>query len=298
MLEIEKLHLRFCDYSETLKGNSPRSIEWFKRALKRYLDYNKISSVEEVTQQDIEDWLLYGRTKYKWSSKTIRNYIQSLSSFFDWCIKKEYLKTNPTKKIPRPKLPKQIPQHLPKEQAELLLHWTRSISYTYEFEKFRSPAIIATFIFTGIRVEELRSLKVNDVDLEHQTLFVKNGKGAKDRIVPLNTAIIEILEMYLKHRKLCKKSCPYFFTSIRSDTQMGEQVIDHLVEKIRKKSGIYFYPHMLRHTFAVLMLEGGCDLFALSKMMGHSDIKTTTIYLSATTSHLQEQIKKHPLDSI
>ena len=75
-------------------------------------------------------------------------------------------------------------------------------------------------------------------------------------------------------------------------------MIKRLVEKLREKSGIYFYPHMLRHTFATLMLEGGCDLFALSKMMGHSDIKTTTIYLSATTAHLQEQIKKHPLDCV
>ncbi|PIR01190.1 MAG: hypothetical protein COV66_01890 [Nitrospinae bacterium CG11_big_fil_rev_8_21_14_0_20_45_15] len=61
-------------------------------------------------------------------------------------------------------------------------------------------------------------------------------------------------------------------------------------------SGIYFYTHQLRHTFATLMLEGGCDIFSLSKMMGHSDIKTTTIYLAASAKHLQEQMEKHPLN--
>ncbi len=77
----------------------------------------------------------------------------------------------------------------------------------------------------------------------------------------------------------------------------GLKILGHtVVKKIRQKSGIHFYPHLLRHTFATLMLEGGCNIYALSKMLGHSDIKTTTIYLAATTAHLQEQIRKHPLD--
>jgi len=78
---------------------------------------------------------------------------------------------------------------------------------------------------------------------------------------------------------------------------MGKSVIGRLVQRLREKSGIYFFPHMLRHTFAVLMLEGGCNLYALSKMMGHTDIKTTTIYLSATTAYLQEQINMHSLSA-
>jgi site-specific recombinase XerD len=77
---------------------------------------------------------------------------------------------------------------------------------------------------------------------------------------------------------------------------MGHGAIKLFLSKLKDRSKIHFYPHSLRQTFATLMLEGGCDIFSLSKMMGHSDIKTTTIHLSATTAHLQEQIKKHPLD--
>ena len=76
---------------------------------------------------------------------------------------------------------------------------------------------------------------------------------------------------------------------------MSDNVIKRLFAKLQQKSKLKFHPHMLRHTFATLMLEGGCDIFSLSKMMGHSDIKTTAIYLTATVKHLQGQMRKHPL---
>jgi len=119
----------------------------------------------------------------------------------------------------------------------------------------------------------------------------------KDRTIPLHIELVGILQSYIKDRHRLKKTCPYFFTSLRFDSVMGKSVIGRLVQRLREKSGIYFFPHMLRHTFAVLMLEGGCNLYALSKMMGHSDIKTTTIYLSATTAYLQEQINMHSLSA-
>jgi site-specific recombinase XerD len=77
---------------------------------------------------------------------------------------------------------------------------------------------------------------------------------------------------------------------------LTETGIKRLVEAIREASGIKFTIHKLRHTFATLMLEGGCDIFSLSKMMGHSDIKTTTIYLAASAEHLRAQMIKHPLN--
>jgi site-specific recombinase XerD len=135
-----------------------------------------------------------------------------------------------------------------------------------------------------------------DIDIENKTLFVQQGKCGKDRLIPLNQSLIEILADYIKERKRMKKCCPYFFTCLNQDMQMGEAAIKRLVFKLREKSNIHFYPHLLRHTFATLMLEGGCNLYALSKMMGHSDIKTTTIYLGASNAHLQEQMCMHPID--
>ena len=149
---------------------------------------------------------------------------------------------------------------------------------------------------TGIRNMELRYLEYADVDLENKTVFVRAGKGKKDRIVPMINRLVDICRNYLKVREKIGKASPYFFAGQKGSKPLCHSVFRELIVKLRKKSKLYFTAHMLRHTFAVLMLEGGCNLFALSKMMGHSDIKTTTIYLSATTAHLREQVAKHPLE--
>ncbi len=92
-----------------------------------------------------------------------------------------------------------------------------------------------------------------------------------------------------------KKQSVFFFTTLRGDGQYSYRAVTRLITRIKRLTGIKFSCHRLRHTFATLMLEGGCDLFSLQKMMGHSDIKTTTIYLSATVGMLQKQMLKHPM---
>ncbi len=182
-----------------------------------------------------------------------------------------------------------------KEEAMRLLEWLKITKFHYAFERSRALAMIGIFLYTGIRRKELLNLKVSNVDFDKHTLFVESGKGDKDRIIPLNHRLIELLKSYLKQRAKKGKTTPYFFASLRDDRRMSMQVIRRLFERIKNESGVYAYPHLLRHTFATLMLEGGCEIYALSKMLGHSDIKTTTIYLSVSMRHSREQIHKHPL---
>ena len=296
MIEILKLHERFCQHSLVFKGNTPRTIYWFKTDIKWFLKFaNDIEKIEELTRHRIEDWILHGKLERNWSAQTIKLRLQSTSLFLKWCVQQDYIKENPCDKIPKPKLPKTIPKHLTADEAERVMVWTINYPYGFKYEGARAVGIMGTFLYTGIRKGELMNLKMEDIDIQDRTLYVRNGKCAKDRLIPLHSTLIVYLEQYLKERKQMKKCCPYFFTSLRQDTQMGEPVIKRLFDKIQKKSKIKFYPHLLRHTFATLMLEGGCNLYALSRMMGHSDIKTTTIYLGATKSHLEDQIGKHPM---
>ena len=159
-----------------------------------------------------------------------------------------------------------------------------------------SRKLFATYIFAGLRKKELLKLTYTDVDLENMSIFVRQGKGAKDRVVPICTRLADILLQYLVERKRLHKTCPEFFTSLTFNSGFTDHGLKHLVEQTRKISKIDFGIHKLRHTFATLMLEGGCDIYSLSKMMGHSDIKTTTIYLAANIEHLRGQIMKHPLN--
>ncbi len=295
MSELEKLHHRFCEYSQVFKGNTRKTIIWLQGDFRSFISHTKIESLMEVSRHHIEDWILHGKLERKWSNKTVRLRLQSMKLFLDWCVSQELISVNHTDKIPKPKLPKQIPKHLNEIQVNKLFDWVRNYQYDYKFDRMRAIAIIYTFVYTGIRKNELYHLKMEDVDLESKTLFVRSGKGDKDRIVPIHPRLTEILNDYLKDRRRMQKTCPFFFTALREDNMMGDQVIKRLFMKLRERIGFDIHPHLLRHTFATLMLEGGCNLYALSRMLGHTDIKTTTIYLGATKAHLTEQISKHPI---
>lgn len=295
MSQISQLHQQFCDYSLAFKGNTPKTINWLKETFKYFLNDTGISQIHTIDRVLIESYFLNGKMEKGWSNKTIKTRLSALSLFLEWCVQMSFINRNPAKEIPSPKLAKKIPEHLSKEKALILLDWTKNYRYAYKFERFRAIAMIATFIYTGIRLQELMSLKATDVQFENKLLFVRSGKGDKDRLIPLNDELTGHLKNYLKDRDRLKKNCPYFFTSMIHDQRISYIVIRRLVEKLRTACKIHFTPHLLRHTFAVSMLEGGCDIYALSKMMGHSDIKTTTLYLSATVGHLHSQIGKHVL---
>jgi len=141
-------------------------------------------------------------------------------------------------------------------------------------------------------------LKFTDVDIDNLTIFIRQGKGRKDRIIPISYSLAQILKKYVTERSRLHKTSPEFFSSLHGNIGFTDNGLKKLVDQIRKSSGITFTVHKLRHTFATLMLEGGCDIYSLAKMMGHSDIKTTTIYLAASAEHLRAQMTKHPLNNL
>src|SRR5439155_5965238 len=117
----------------------------------------------------------------------------------------------------------------------------------------------------------------------------------KDRIVPISESLTAILVRYMEQRQKVRRTCPEFFARNDANTGISEQVLRGVVSTVARASGLSFTVHQLRHTFATLMLEGGCDIFSLARMLGHEDIKVTALYLSASAVHLREQMRKHPL---
>jgi len=292
------LAAKFHDYSLHIRGYSKETIKRYRQVLNFYCRFANVKKIEQVTIDNIRQLFFHGRTHRQWNTNTFITFHKSLVVFFRWCVQNKYLLSNPMDEIELPKLEKRLPPKLTKQEALRLLEIVYNYPYENIFLRYRNHAIFSTFIFAGLRKKELLQLRLADVDLENLTIFVNQGKGSKDRIIPISFTLAQSLKRYLDERKKQNKTCPEFFTSLIRNVGFREIGIKRLVAKIRDASKIKFTIHKLRHTFATLMLEGGCDIYSLSKMMGHSDIKTTTIYLSASAEHLRAQIIKHPLNEL
>lgn len=294
-MKIQLLVDEFCHDSKYMRGVSFATTKRYQENISNFMNSTNISHIEEVNEKLMYQFFLNGRVSKNWKPQTFRTYYMSLLVFFRWCVKHNHLEDNYVKYIQLPKNTKPLPKKLSRQEASRLLELCFNYPYTQKFVRYRNYALFSMFLYTGLRKNELLNLRLSDVDIENQTVFVK-GKGNKERIIPMNSKLTYALEQYLQKRKAQKKTCPEFFTSSNRNLGFTDSGLKRLVLLMRKELGIDFKVHELRHTFATLMLEGGCDIYSLSKMMGHSDIKTTTIYLSATAEHLRSQITKHPLD--
>ena len=297
-MNIKEVLEQFCDYSTFIRGYAPETIRRYRDCTKSFCDITGAELLIDITDENVRQFFWHGRSERNWTAGTFITKHKSLVVFFRWCVEKGYIDTNPAEDIELPKKPKRLPPKLTKQQAMEILEVVYNFPYPYKFLRYRNHAIFATFIFAGLRKSELLNLKFADVDIENKTIFVRQGKGAKDRVVPMCQALSFSLQRYIADRARLNKECPEFFASLNRNTGYTDSGLKRLIRKIRMASGISFTSHKLRHTFATLMLEGGCDIYSLSKMMGHSDIKTTTIYLAASSEHLRTQMRKHPLNGI
>ncbi len=254
---IHPLHSEFCLYQKTFKNNTLKTILWFEEIFKYFTEQMDIIQIHQVNHQVLKPWFIKGKLEKKWSAKTIRNRMTALSIFFKYCVKEGYMEENPILRLDKPRLEKRIPEHLSVEEASYLLEWLKCSKFTYVFEKTRALAIIATFLYTGIRLSELLNLKVSEVRFDEKIIFIKAGKGNKDRTLPMIGRLSDYLNAYGKHRKYSI----YFFTSIRKKGTMSPTVIKRLFKRICDKTDSH-NAHKLRHSFAVQMLEGGCDIYA------------------------------------
>jgi site-specific recombinase XerD len=281
-----------------MRGYSKDTVKRYRQIINFYCNYAGITEIEQVNEKNIRELFLYGRVERGWKPRSFIVFKMSLTVFFRWCIKEGCLLKNPMDGLEVPKIEKLLPPKLTKQETLKLLDVVFNYPYDYKYLRYRNHAIFSTFVFSGLRKQELLKLKFADVDIENLSIFVRQGKGAKDRVIPMSYTLAQTLKKYLEERKRLNKTCPEFFTSLNRNMGFTEIGLRNLVRKIRTASKISFTIHKLRHTFATLMLEGGCDIYSLSRMMGHSDIKTTAIYLAVSAEHLRGQMTKHPLNDL
>jgi len=295
--KVLDFHQQFCDECVYSKNYRPTTIKWYKEAINQFLRFydNQIIDFHQITVEKVRNWFYTKRSRGEWTADTLLGRYKALKAFFKWCVANGYMKLNPIDLIQKPRLEQKLPKSISKQDAQTILEYSFDIPAKYRFTRYRNRAILAVLVYTGLRVGEMMSLKLSSVDMENRVITVISGKGGKDRLVPISSKLHEYLAQYLKDSQRLKKASVYLFTTLKGDGPVTTSGIKKMIDPIKKGTGINFSPHKLRHTFATLMLEGGCDLFSLQKMLGHSDIKTTTIYLSTSVGMLQEQIMKHPL---
>lgn len=295
-MSINSLCQQMCEEAQYLRGFSPATIKRYRVTVKLFQHATGVQEVGDCTTEIVRSFFYRGRAERNWSTQTFLTYHKSLNVFFRWCIAGGRLAENPMTGVELPRLEKTLPRRLPEDQVRLLLEKVLNYPWRTDFERYRNHALLATVIWAGLRRKELLQLHVTDLDIGRQALLVRHGKGAKDRVVPMSATYVGVMRRYLDERSRAKKTCPAVFASSTRDAGLTEEGLRHLVRTLREISGIAFRLHALRHTFATLMIEGGCEIFALSQMMGHDRITTTTGYLAASPGHLRAQIAKHPLN--
>ena len=287
-MKISHLKNDFKRFCLVERGMTIRNYKGIVRYLDLIVVFANTENIKKIDEDTIREFLISRSEEKGWSSKTFRNYLQYYATFFSWCVKRRYLNKSPTENIEKPKLPKRLPRCLTQDHAIKILSHASWYNWFYEFERVRNVAMIAIFLLTGMRLNELLNLKVNDVSLDASEIFIEQGKGSKDRIVPIHPKLKLILRGYLKALRKKSISSIWLFTGVNSNKQLSPKDIHTICRKISISSEIKFTPHMLRHTFARLSINADLNIYKLKEIMGHSNVSTTQIYMSVS----QESIKR------
>ncbi|MEN2993799.1 MAG: site-specific tyrosine recombinase XerD [Thermodesulfovibrio sp.] len=283
---------KFINYLLSEKALSINTIKSYENDLKNFLRWlnEKKIMLSDCKKNEIVDYLLYLREK-AYATASIARSLSSIKQFFRFMILDGITKHDPTEGLKAPKLWLRLPKALDIDEIKKLLSVMLNSKYY-----LRDIAMLELMYASGLRVSELVKLRLGDINFEAGFIRVK-GKGEKERVVPVAQRSLEKLKAYLtqlRPKLLKKKSSDYVFLNNRGQP-MTRQRFWQNIKSIGKIAGVNVTPHMIRHSFATHLLEGGADLRSLQKMLGHSDISTTQIYTKVSMDRLlREYLEHHP----
>lgn len=283
---------RFLNYLTVEKGLSTNTIESYKNDInkfKKYLsDINK--DITGFTRSDVISYLNYLRDNNNQTPTIARN-IASLRGLCRFMLSEGIIEEDPLENLSTPKGWKYLPKILGIEDVVSLIEKPKGKKFS-----LRDRAILEFMYSSGLRASETINLKLNDINFEAGFITVI-GKGSKERVVPMNERAMKSLKKYINELRpsiLKKKTSPNLFIA-KGGKPMTRQRLWQLIKLYSEGLPIKISPHTLRHCFASHLLDGGADLRALQKMLGHADISTTQIYTKVTPERLKKVHKEyHP----
>jgi integrase/recombinase XerD len=283
-----KAYLHYCRIE---KGLSANSLEAYRRDLGRFSRFLNEKSSSDVTLETLRTYV-DALKREELANRSIARHITALRKFFQFLQEENVITVNPAELLSSPKVGSSLPKFLNESKVNDLLNTSADTKPT----RIRDGAMLELLYATGVRVSELISLRVSDFD-EASGVIRVTGKGNKQRLVPMGRPAISRVAGYVKNERpalLKGRISAYLFVSARGGP-ITRQCFWKLLRERGKSAGIFhgLSPHVLRHTFATHLLEGGADLRSVQSMLGHSDIATTQIYTHVMRSRLEQTVRKH-----
>lgn len=275
----------FLSYLAVERGLSKNTVESYRLDLKGFNEFlkNRGISLETFRKQEIIDYISHKRDNGIAASSICR-LVSSVKGFTKFLIIEKIISDDPTETIKTPEKWQRVPKALSFDEIRELLDINENSS-----SYLRDTAMLELMYSSGLRVSEIISLKVNNINYEGGFLRVM-GKGSKERVVPLNERAKEKIQKYvlqLRNKLLKNKQSPYLFLTNRG-LPMTRQRFWQALKRLADQAGIRISPHVIRHSFATHLLDGGADLRSVQKMLGHSDISTTQVYTKVSTDRIKK----------
>lgn len=276
------------------KSLSPNTLDAYVRDVQKLFDYleDEGKSPLDTTLADLEafsaslnDIGIHPRSQAR--------ILSGIRSFYYYLVLDDRIESNPTELLESPKIGEKLPEVLSVEEIDKIID---SIDISSK-EGIRNRAIIETLYSCGLRVSELCNLKLSDMFLKERFIRVE-GKGSKQRLVPISHSAINEIELYLEERSNIEIKPgyeDYLFVSSLRKKKLSRIMVFHIVKELTEAAGIKknISPHTFRHSFATHLLENGANLRVIQTMLGHENIGTTEIYTHIDANRLRNEIIEH-----
>jgi len=281
---------RFLNYLTVEKGLSSNTLEAYRRDIRKFTVYLEENgkNITGFKRSDLSSFINHLRDSGTQASTLARN-ISAMRSFCKFMLLEGIINEDPVENLSTPKGWKRIPRIIGTEEVSTLLKRPEGKKLS-----LRDRAMLEIIYSSGLRAGEVISIKLNDINFEAGFITV-TGKGSKQRVVPVNDAALKTVREYIEVSRpgILKKGSSKFLFLAKGGKPMTRQRLWQLIKTYSADLSMALSPHTLRHCFASHLLDGGADLRALQKMLGHTDISTTQIYTKVTPERLKKLHKQH-----
>ncbi|MBI4431180.1 MAG: tyrosine recombinase XerC [Candidatus Omnitrophica bacterium] len=288
---MKKQTEQFLAYLQAEKNASDHTVKNYAVDLRDFAAFIGELAPDKIEYIHVRNFLAHLKER-DFSQSSISRKLACLRSFFKYMAREQLLTVNPASNIATPKREKKLPEFLNQDEMNKLINAASDATKAGR----RDRAIIETLYSTGMRVSELMGLNIGDLDFVAGTLKVE-GKGKKERMVPVGNTAVRAVEAYMGDRPENDKqpSSPLFLN--KNGTRLTDRSVRRILIKYAKRAGITkdISPHTIRHTFATHLLDRGADLRSVQDLLGHENLSTTQIYTHVTTKRLKDAYEKaHP----